>query len=148
MRHGIFFCITGPLWGESTRRWIPITKGPVMQSFDVLLIVNLVQLLNKQYSGQLFKMPWYSYGVTPGGITAMMNKDFLNTMRPSKWPPFCRLHFQIHFLDKNCWFCSEKSNGQISHHWFRWWPGACLMPSHYLKQWWPSLIMHMQWCMS
>ena len=29
-------CITGPLWRESTdERWIPPTKGPVMQIFDV-----------------------------------------------------------------------------------------------------------------
>ena len=25
--HGDAFLITGPLWGESTDRWIPLTKG-------------------------------------------------------------------------------------------------------------------------
>ena len=37
--HGNAFCITGTLWGESTHhRWIPLTKEPVMRSFDVLLL--------------------------------------------------------------------------------------------------------------
>ena len=34
--HGNVFRVTGPLWRESTGDlWIPLTKGPVMASFDV-----------------------------------------------------------------------------------------------------------------
>ena len=42
------FCITGPLWGESTSdRWIPL-KSPVMWYFDVFSLVSLNKLLNRQ----------------------------------------------------------------------------------------------------
>ena len=41
-RHGNDFCITGPLWGESTGdRLIPLTQGPVVQSFAVFFVASL-----------------------------------------------------------------------------------------------------------
>ena len=38
--------ITGPLWGESTgHHWIPLTKGPVIQSFDVFFNVEQLPII-------------------------------------------------------------------------------------------------------
>ena len=43
--------LTGPLWGESTDyRWIPLTKGPVMYSFEVCFVGSQNKLLNQKSS--------------------------------------------------------------------------------------------------
>ena len=49
--HGIMraFHITGPLWKESTGRWLVYSplKWLVMQSFDICLVVSQNELLDK-----------------------------------------------------------------------------------------------------
>ena len=37
------------------------TLRPVMRGFDVFFVVNLIKLLNKQWSGCWFDMPWRSF---------------------------------------------------------------------------------------
>ena len=62
--HGNTFCITGPLWGESTGRWWNlITKGQLYGAW-YFLVVSLNRLLNKQSSCWCFEMPWHSCDVT------------------------------------------------------------------------------------
>ena len=53
--HRKYFCITDPLWGESTGH-----KGSVMRSFNVFVVVSMNKMLNKQLSGRWFETPWHS----------------------------------------------------------------------------------------
>ena len=58
--------ITDCLWGQSTKHWwIPLPKGPVMQSFDVFFVIKLP---NKQSSCQCFadimRFMWCQYQKT------------------------------------------------------------------------------------
>ena len=55
-KHGMAFHIAGPFLGETTSYWgIPLTKGAVMQSFDVFFSVRLYKLLNKQWICQCLR---------------------------------------------------------------------------------------------
>ena len=49
------FCITGPLWGESTSSSL---KWPVMQIFGDFIVFRQLRLLNKQLSCHWFVTPW------------------------------------------------------------------------------------------
>ena len=54
--HKNVLCKTGPLWEESIgRRWIYLSKGPVIRICDVFFVVNLVKLLN---SCRWFEIAW------------------------------------------------------------------------------------------
>ena len=44
--------------------WILLTKGTVMQSFDVFFVVSLNRLLKKQLSCWRFEMPWGPHGIS------------------------------------------------------------------------------------
>ena len=61
----------------------------------------------------------------------------------TKWPPFCRQHFQIH---KNV--CITLKNlfpsvqFEIGQHWFGWWLGAEQATGHCVDRWWPGLVTH------
>ena len=58
----------------------------------------------------------------------------------TKWPPFCRQHFLMDFLE--CIFMNSDLSLflgvqlTIFQHWFRWWLGTNQATSHYLNQWW------------
>ena len=61
----------------------------------------------------------------------------------TKWTPFCRRHFQIHFLNEKYesriklhWSRFLKVQLMVSQHWFKLWLGANQATSHHLKQWW------------
>ena len=55
----------------------------------------------------------------------------------TRWPPFSRRHFQMHFLEwKFQWSLFPMVQLTIFQHWFRLWVGAGQATSHYLKQWW------------
>ena len=63
--HWNIFPITGPLWGESTYHWwIPLTKRPIIWSFDVFLVVSLNKLLNKQMRFLGSEAPWCPWDIT------------------------------------------------------------------------------------
>ena len=70
--HGNIFCITGPLWGESTgHRWIPLTKGqwyrkrPIIRNCIVFFAVSLLNnLLNKQFSCWWSEIQWHLCDIT------------------------------------------------------------------------------------
>ena len=69
--HGKAFCITGPLWGESTgHRWIPLTKGPVIQIFDArgqwIPLTKGTNGFPSQRAGN--KQFWYFLQCYPGQI--------------------------------------------------------------------------------
>ena len=52
---GSIFCVTGPLWGESTSdRWIPL-KRPVTRSGDVFFDLRLNKRLSKHSIRRWFK---------------------------------------------------------------------------------------------
>ena len=53
--HGNAFCTAGPL---STR------KGPLIQGFDLFLVVTLNNLLNKQSSSQWSEILWHWWNLT------------------------------------------------------------------------------------
>ena len=58
--HGNAFCITGPLWGESTGdRWIPITKTSDVEPW-FFPCWSMNRLLNKQSRGRWTVMSWHS----------------------------------------------------------------------------------------
>ena len=70
--HGKTFCITVPLWGESTghkwipptgHKWIPLMKG---QLFRVVMFVYCYskQAVKETVKFQWFVMSWYSCDVT------------------------------------------------------------------------------------
>ena len=93
-------------------------------------------------------------------------------MLSAKWPPFClslsmikrthgefvnhncpintevtfqRKHFQMNFLEWKFFSFLLKFYWtllKLRQHWFRWWLGTCLVPSHYLGQWWSSSLTH------
>ena len=44
--------------------WIPLTKGPVMQSFGVSFVVSLNKQMNTLLNGHWFEMLWHSCHVT------------------------------------------------------------------------------------
>ena len=85
----------------------------------------------------------------------------LNVLKGLKWVkpykidaetkclPFCRRHFQAHFLIwkllfrfKFHWNLFPRFQLTTFHHWFRQWLGADQATSHYLDQWWPCLLTH------
>ena len=52
------FCITGPLWGESTgHQWIPLTKDSGVEFGWVFFYLRLNKWLNKQWWGWWLEMP-------------------------------------------------------------------------------------------
>ena len=61
----------------------------------------------------------------------------------TKWPPFCRRHFQIHknvcITFKNLFPSMQFEIGQ---HWFGWWLGAEQATGHCGDRWWPGLVTH------
>ena len=52
---------------------------PVMQSFDVFIVVSLNKLLNKQISWQLIHMTWWPFDIT----VMFMNDKILTDFFPS-----------------------------------------------------------------
>ena len=65
--HRTTFCLTGPLWGESTSHcdwWIPHTKGQQCGALLIILMFNLRKLLNKQSSFWGFEIPQSSCDIT------------------------------------------------------------------------------------
>ena len=63
--HGNIFCLTGPLWGESTSHELnPLMKGPLMWSFDVFFDGCLNNRFNKQWSCRWFETLWCFYDVS------------------------------------------------------------------------------------
>ena len=69
----------------------------------------------------------------------------------TKWPPFCRRHFQFDFLAWNLlylglYFTESCPNCTInnvsSDDWFRWWLAVGQTTSHYLNQLWHGFPTH------
>ena len=71
--HGTLFALPGHLCGESTdQRWIPLTKGPVMQSFFVVSLKK-----HKKPSYLCFGTPWRACDVT---VTAGQYWDYYTSL--------------------------------------------------------------------
>ena len=60
-----------------------------------------------------------------------LSKLILNSLRPKKWPSFCKRHSQTHFLQWKCFnfICNEIP-----------FPGAEQSTSYKVNQGWPSLL--------
>ena len=61
--------ITGPWWGGSAgKNWFPSFRASNAERFDVVLIDNLCELLNKQSSWQWSDTPWRSFDDSVGSV--------------------------------------------------------------------------------
>ena len=79
-----------------------------------------------------------------GRCTSERKKTYLNSLKSqqilirTKWPPFCKSHFQIQFLQWSLLYLHSNitevcSYGSLGEHWFT---------SCYLNWWWPILARH------
>ena len=56
----------------------------------------------------------------------------------TKWPPFCRWHFEMNFLE---WKCLNQYF-IVKYSWRSNWVGARQVTSHYMNQWWTYYLKH------
>ena len=97
--NGIIFRVTGPLCGEFTSHGEFPTQRPVTRSFYVFFDLRLNKRLSKQSWGWRFETPSCSLWRHCNGI--WLKVEFLITIEVwSKWLPWCRWHFQMHFLER------------------------------------------------
>ena len=84
-------------------------------------------------------------------IALIFNTDNLwhsCTLRPEhNAQHFADNNFRFNLLNENCcilfnfqWSLFSRVELTISHHWYRYWPDAEQMTSHYLNQWWIDLL--------
>ena len=74
--------------------------------------------------------------------------ELLTYLTWTKWPPFCRRHLQMHFLEWKVWYiwfkflCSlfPRVHLTIIYHWL--WLNAEQAACHYMNQCWPSSPTH------
>ena len=107
--YGNIFCVTGPLWGESTRhRWITFTK-PVTRSSDVFFGQHrkkkIEQAIETQVIWDAIALIMTSLQRTPGvfscergNVAIKINGRLIEAW--TKWVTVCRKHFQMQFYKR------------------------------------------------
>ena len=78
--------------------------------------------------------------------TGLMPYFYYHTEAGARWPPVCRQHFHIHFVQWNLLY-SYSYFMEIHSQWSSWWYASNgsnhgLVPNHYVNQWWHSLLIH------
>ena len=137
--------ITGPY---SDWSWIILVKGVpcgIFLPLSYLLPYSYPQMNLSRLSLEMYIMVGeYKHGMIQ--ISTYQWTHWVET----KWPPFCRRYFQIHFLGWKSWYldsnfieiCLQESNWQYAiigsdNGW-----ALNNATSHYLNQWRPSLLAH------